>query len=426
MSRIQIVQGGQWGSEAKGLVAALLCQTDGINIAVRTGATNAGHTVYHKGREVKMQQLPVGWVVPGIELVLGAGALIDPFILSREIEEIRHLTGEDVRHRLYIDYRAGLHLPQHAERSKESNRHVLMGATGKGCSEALVDKIKLRGKGYKLFGQSEFAEGYQVIDTALRLNNMFDAGAKIQLEGTQGTLLDLNFGPYPYTTHKPTTPGQWMVEAGLSPSLPTDIVMVVRTFPIRVAGNSGPMPQEINWPMLAREINQKLAIAGFGPRVTETALQEFEQAVREAASMFTGPMPDGYSPLDQQMWPDRMEYRAALSDLYSNAFRSLPESTQAELRNLFEMTTVTKKMRRVSRLDKLETQVAARYCRPHRVFITFMNYTRPEFWGRIPNVLSREEADMIGLVEQWTKAPVTHLGYGPLGIIGKDTLHLRD
>ena len=134
---ITIVQGGQWGSEAKGAVTALVALEHRAPIVVRTGATNAGHTVIYKGRPVKMQQLPVGWVNPNATLILGAGTLIDPAILAREVQEVARLTGEDVTERLLIDRHAGLHLPVHAELSAASGRHVNMGATGKGCSEEI-------------------------------------------------------------------------------------------------------------------------------------------------------------------------------------------------------------------------------------------------------------------------------------------------
>ncbi len=149
---ILIVQGGQWGSEAKGAIASYLCNTRNVNLSVRTGATNAGHTCFYKGKPYKMQQLPTGWTNPNTTLVIGAGALIDPEILHREVKMVSDATGRDVRTRLLIDYRCGLHTSAHAHRSKESNRHHAIGATGKGCSEALMDRIRLRGSGGQLFG----------------------------------------------------------------------------------------------------------------------------------------------------------------------------------------------------------------------------------------------------------------------------------
>lgn len=427
---IQIIQGAQYGSEAKGAIAAFLAVHEKVDICVRTGATNAGHTVYYSAigtieapgslAPVKMQQLPVGWVNPDAALVLGAGSLIDPLILDQECEEVSRLTGHDVRRRLYIDPRAGLHLPAHAERSAASGRHVAMGATGKGCSEALIDRIRKRGSGGVLFGQSEFRHHYRITDTALMLNRAYDGGAKVQLEGTQGTLLDLLHGPYPYTTHKPTTPGQWMVECGLSPALATDIVFVVRTYPIRVAGNSGPMPNEISWPTMARGINGVRKHYGLPPIVDIEAVEVFEKCVKDVAAAGKYTLPLGSTGLDMHQWTagTRNDHREALSNIHRDALDAMPESLRAELSKLFEMTTVTRKLRRVARLSTRDLKTAAMMSRPHRVAVTFMNYEFPRFWCQAPepdldgDILQR----MSGYnaeIAQACGAPVTIMSFGP-------------
>lgn len=383
-NKIKIVQGGQYGSEAKGAVAAWLCQVDAVDYNVRTGATNAGHTVYYKGKPYAMQQLGTGWVNPNTELVLGAGALIDPVILARECDMVTFATGKDVRRRLLIDYRAGLHFPVHQERSKSSGRHHAIGATGKGCSEALIDRIRNRNMDNNLFGNTEYAQHYQVVDTEALLNNSHDHGATILLEGTQGQLLDLYLGPYPYTTHKQTGPAQWMLESGLSPSLPTEIYMVSRTFPIRVAGNSGPMPSEISWSILAGEINSKLRAKGHNPLIGEEALMVWENALEVAGREF--PMPSGRTPFDQHMWTshERLEFKETVSELNASAFRLVPPQLQQELRKLFELTTVTKKLRRIARWnDKMDAE-SRRQIRPHFTVLTFANYLFPQFWFRSP------------------------------------------
>jgi adenylosuccinate synthase len=409
---VQIVVGGGWGSEAKGAIAAYLALKDEVDIGVRTGATNAGHTAYYDGTPVVMQQLPVSFVNPNTSLVLGAGALIDVDILNREVELINRLTGRDVRERLTIDYRAYIHRTAHHDRATAANRHHLMGATGKGCSEALIDRVRLRGLDDWTVGHNpELFQGYQIADTEQLLNYAWDEGAKIQLEGTQGQLLDLYLGPYPYTTHKQTGPAQWMSEAGLSPALPTDVVMVIRTYPIRVAGNSGPMPLEISWPILAREINDKRTMAGLAPIVSEYAIAEFENAVRRASVSFD--IPTGSDGLDQHEWSDRMYHRAALSELNKAALLLLPDEVRAELLNLFEMTTVTKKLRRVARLGDESLLAAARQIRPHRVALTFMNYAFPERWFTSDPVTDETELTYIRFVSELCKSPVFAVSRGP-------------
>lgn len=416
---ILIVQGAQWGSEAKGAVAGWLCNYRRVDIAVRTGATNAGHTVVHSpdGRAsatLKMQQLPVGFVSPRTTLVIGAGALIDPAILDREVELINAHLGGDVRKRLKIDYRAALHVPAHAVRSKSSGRHHAIGATGKGCSEALIDRIKGRGDpSYKLFIDSPYADGYDVCDTEEYLNNAWDTGAQILLEGTQGQMLDLYLGPYPYTTHKQTGPAQWMLECGLSPALPTEIVMVARTFPIRVAGNSGPMPQEISWPTLAREVNEGRRYYQLAPIVQEDAINAFEDAVRHIAGTFHLPLDS--EGLDQHTWTseERIDFQVALSELHKMALESMTETDRTKVSHLFEMTTVTKKLRRIARLDRQQLEISARQMRPAWVALTFMNYMYPQNWFKVPEEPSSDERELFKWTEEVCGAPVRLATYGP-------------
>ena len=413
---VQIVIGGGWGSEAKGCIAAYLAVKEDIDIAVRTGATNAGHTAFYNGKPYVMQQLPVGWVNPSTRLVLGAGSLIDIDILNREGAMVNEATGgvDDVRRRLTIDYRAYIHSAAHHDRATSADRHHLMGATGKGCSEALIDRVRLRGLDNWTVGANQgLFDGYDIVDTEQWLNDAWDEGAKVQLEGTQGQLLDLYLGPYPYTTHKQTGPAQWMCEAGLSPALPVDIVMVLRTYPIRVAGNSGPMPREIDWPTLAREINRKRWTFGLPSIVAENAIDAFEGAVRTAARSF-GPMqiPVGSDGTDQHAWTDRMHYRTALSELNKAALALLDEDTRKELTNLFEMTTVTKKLRRVARLSEDMLIVAGRQVRPNRVAVTFLNYEYPERWFTTDPVTNSERA-YLSTIESACGSRVTLINRGP-------------
>lgn len=410
---IQIIQGGQYGSEAKGAVAGYLAIHDRMDAAVRTGATNAGHTVYHQGQKFVMQQLPVGWVNPNTFLVIGAGALIDPTILRREIADIAARTGEDIRGRLLVDPRAYVHWPANQEASAKSGRHELIGATGKGCSQALISRLQLRGVEDFSFGvhAKKLNLGVRVGDTELYLNRLWDQGGRIQIEGTQGQLLDLALGPYPYTTHKQCGPAQWLSECGLSPNLPLDIVMVVRTFPIRVAGNSGPLPNEISWPRMARLVNGRRADADLLPIVNLSAIIEFENAVMVAAEQFEIPLAS--TGLDQHWWEDRVKYRDALSNLNARALSLLEPDTVEELRKLFEMTTVTKKLRRIAQLDMATLEVSARQIRPSRVAVTFLNYQFPERWAT-NNPVTSEEMGYLDGIAATCQAPIELVNRGPL------------
>lgn len=423
---ISIVIGGQYGSEAKGAIAAYLCETEGVDCAVRTGAVNAGHTVYYQGQPFKMQQLPTGWTNPDTQLVIGAGALIHMPTLEREVAMVTAATGVDVRDRLYIDYRAGVHTDEHTARSAASGRHHDIGATGKGCSEALIDRIKGRNQNYQLFGQA-VGSHWPTADTAALLNGAFDDGRKILLEATQGSLLDLYFGPYPFTTHKPTSPAVWMAEAGLSPALPTDIVMVVRTLPIRVAGNSGPMPHETSWPKVARMINGRRETEGLAPIVSESAIHDFEVAVLKAAHLFD--LPPGSDGLDQHNWNDADcdRYKVALSELHKVALESLKLPTLTELGKLFEYTTVTRKLRRVSMLSMVELGKAMEIARPHRIAVTFMNYMFPEYWYQVPEITAADRK-LAAFRRTYSNMPPVHMtSWGPESrhIVRHSAIHQR-
>jgi adenylosuccinate synthase len=250
---ITVIQGAQYGSEAKGAVAAALVERDDYDAIIRTGTVNAGHTVINNGCPIAMQQIPVGWINRRTILVLGPGAYIHPEILAREIRLINQVLGGDCRNRMLIDNRCGLHLPGHTSKAKAADRHHKMGATGKGCSEAVMDKIRTRGEGDSmlfrewllnwgdpetLLGEDDanLLRGCQFHDTVRWVNDAFDAGQRIMIEGTQGTLLDLHTGPYPYTTHKQTAVGNWAAESGLS-------------IPYRMKWSWSPAPTRSGWPV---------------------------------------------------------------------------------------------------------------------------------------------------------------------------------
>jgi adenylosuccinate synthase len=397
-----------------------------VDWAIRTGTVNAGHTVYHKGVAYAMQQLPVSWVRPECMLVLGPGAYIHPDILMREIEWIMEAQGlrlDTVLDRVWIDYRCGIHLPSHTDRAHHADRHHSIGTTGKGCSEAVMDKIKGRDQDPLPTFQAWVADkpGFwqnvarRITDTTVLMNDAYDAGDQILLEGTQGTLLDLHLGDYPFTTHKQTQAASWLAEAGLSCTLQNDLWLVMRTYPIRVAGNSGPMPGEISWPRLANLINDRQGIE----RVGEWALSEWNAglALARANNYPEAPSPEPACWTQQQ----RQENREAASELHNEAFKLMSTKAQAELCKLFEFTTVTKKLRRIGEWDWNVAQKSLMLNRPHHIALTFANYKWPKLWGAdwkrawegysqwgewvdILNTFSRKEA---------ASGPVGMISFGP-------------
>lgn len=383
---IIIVNGGQWGSEAKGLITHKLTVAKRVDWAVRTGTVNAGHTVYYKGQAYAMQQIPVSWVRQECNLVLGPGAYIHPDILMRELEWICNATGETLDMllcRTFIDYRCGVHLPSHTQRSADSGRHHSIGTTGKGCSEAVMDKIQGRDRtpppnfSNWLDDKPGFWQkiNERMVDTTVLINDAYNSGHQVLVEGTQGTLLDLHLGDYPYTTHKQTQAANWLAEAGLSCTLETDLWLVMRTFPIKVAGNSGPMPGEISWAKIARQINELLGV----DRVREETIRRWEGALNVVRTEWWPEVPSSEPAYWSQ--PDREDHREAASEMHKRAFDFLNADDQRELRMLFEFTTVTKKLRRIAEWTWPVADKSLMLNRPHHIALTFANYKWPELWG---------------------------------------------
>ena len=256
--------GAQTGSEGKGAVAAAIAHKYGVHI--RTGGPNAGHTFYHEGKKWVARSIPCGWINPDAKIVIGPGAMVDAALLRQEAEEIE-AAGYRILDRLYVDESASLIDPirHHAfEGGVDGDAHQLIGSTGEGVGPARMARVARRtfpsdipwakldlvGDRRDLFSWLHTHSGW---DTANLVNGWLDQGQDVLLEGTQGSELSLTHGPWPYCTSTDTNAGQLAVDAGVSPSLVKKTFLVARTFPIRVAGNSGPMYKETTWEALGLE-----------------------------------------------------------------------------------------------------------------------------------------------------------------------------
>lgn len=300
--------GAQFGSEGKGLIAEKLANR--FDLHVRTGAPNAGHTYYvdamcnHRDvgewgehyandsgvpthhscprcgdlfpnigdddlwqtmeyrQKVVARSVPCGAANRNARLFIGPGGLIDLDLLIDEVIELDGL-GLDVSSRLMVDRKAMIIDPlrhHHFEGGVRGNAHAMIGSTGEGVGPARMAKIargtfNMSGSG-PAWGKIDqvaaaqerlLSHGIVVGDVARTLNTMYDRGASILLEGTQGSGLSLVHGPWPYVTSSDTNAAQLAVDAGLAPRLIENVILVARTYPIRVAGNSGPLPKETSW-----------------------------------------------------------------------------------------------------------------------------------------------------------------------------------
>jgi adenylosuccinate synthase len=244
-----IVVGGQYGSEGKGKVTALTAALHDEPWVVRCGGPNSGHTTNVKGREVVLRQIPAAAGHPNALLMLAAGCAVSEEVVLDEIERF-----ELPRARVVIDPRAVL--VAKADLDTEQAIAESIGSTASGTGAALVRRM-MREAGVRLAGDSELLyEHARIEPVAPLLHDHLDRGGDVIIEGTQGFGLSLLHGPhFPYVTSRDTTASAFAMEVGLSPRQIDEIIMVIRTFPIRVGGNSGPLPDEISWEEIQRTSN---------------------------------------------------------------------------------------------------------------------------------------------------------------------------
>lgn len=239
--RVIVVVGGQFGSEGKGAVAAHLARREPHPLmAMRIAGPNAGHTVIGTDdKEYKFRCIPVAAVVrPDAMLAIGAGSEIDHEVLAEEIG-----WGE-FGDRLFVDAEATVIQDEH----KERERSIKTGTTGKGIGAARADR---------LMRQAEVYGGE--VDTAQMAGQWLHSGGTLMIEGTQGFGLGLHSGYYPHTTSSDCRAIDFLAMAGISPwadyVAEVEVWVVLRTYPIRIAGESGPMTDETSWANLASESN---------------------------------------------------------------------------------------------------------------------------------------------------------------------------
>lgn len=251
---IDVVVGGQYGSESKGRVAAELVRQRAQQfpntrvLSVRVGGPNAGHVaIADNGKTYAMRQIPVGFVDPRAVLVIAAGSEVDPEVLMQEVELLER-DGFNIRPRLFVDPQATLLELVHKNREVFDELNARTGSTAKGIGAARADRIWRKAR--LVSDAPELLPGinqYQVLSPTMN--------APVVLEGTQGYGLGLHAGHYPQCTSVDTRAIDFMSQAGLNPwdAEKTRVHVVVRPHPIRVAGNSGPIENETTWEELGLE-----------------------------------------------------------------------------------------------------------------------------------------------------------------------------
>lgn len=240
---VDVIVGGQYGSEGKGQIAGFLARE--YDLLVRVGGPNAGHKVYAYPRPYTHHQLPSGTLKCDAHLLLGPGMVIN---VEKLLEEISDCKVEFDR--LSIDPQAMIISSEDIEAEKVLKTTIA--STGQGVGHATARKILRRvDQGLELARDVPELKPY--LRPAIEvLTQTFAKNGRILLEGTQGTGLSLHHGSYPFVTSRDTTVSGCLSEAGIPPSRVRRIVMVCRTYPIRVEGSSGPMSQEILWDEISR------------------------------------------------------------------------------------------------------------------------------------------------------------------------------
>jgi adenylosuccinate synthase len=248
---VDVIVGGGYGSEGKGNIAFYLAPE--YQVLMRVGGPNAGHKVPTTPTPYTHRLLPSGTQAnQTAKILIGPGATLDLEVLLREIADCDVDAG-----RLLIDPQAMI--IEEADKTAEQAAVASIGSTGKGGGAAAARRINGRNNTVqppvRLARDVPELAPYVGQPISEALESAYAAGERILLEGTQGTELSIFHGNYPYVTSRDTTTAGTLAEAGIGPHRVNRVIMVTRTYPIRVAnppdGTSGPMGQEIDWKDIA-------------------------------------------------------------------------------------------------------------------------------------------------------------------------------
>ncbi|MCE7739842.1 MAG: adenylosuccinate synthetase [Candidatus Heimdallarchaeota archaeon] len=231
-----VVCGGFWGDEGKGKLLSYLALKDDLESVVRAGVgTNAGHTIEFENREYKLRMVPSGFVNPKVRMLIGAGVLVDPKVLFKELKETKT---ED---RMGVDYQCGIIEQKHIE-IDSTNAHLKekIGSTGSGTGPANMDRAM---RSLKLARDIPELQPY-LTDVSVEINDSLDEGKNVMAEGSQAILLSLFHGSYPYVTSKDTSAAAICSDVGVGPTRVDEVIVVMKAFLTRVG--TGDLPGELS------------------------------------------------------------------------------------------------------------------------------------------------------------------------------------
>ncbi len=282
MNKVDVLLGLQWGDEGKGKIVDVLTPKYDI-IGRFQGGPNAGHTLEFDGIKHVLHTIPSGIFHDGVANVVGNGVVIDPVILKKEIDALVAMN-VDVNKKMFVSKKAHLILPTHRlldAASEKSKGKEKIGSTLKGIGPTYMDKtgrnglrvgdlflpdfqeryeklvakhkqiLKFHDFGYELEElEVEFAKGVEllksltVIDSEHYVNDAMNNGKTVLAEGAQGTLLDVDFGSYPFVTSSNTTAAGTCTGLGIAPNRVGEVFGIFKAYCTRVG--SGPFPTELH------------------------------------------------------------------------------------------------------------------------------------------------------------------------------------
>lgn len=278
---VDVILGLQWGDEGKGKVVDYFAKDYDI-VARFQGGPNAGHTLYKDGQKIVLHQIPSGIFHTGILNIIGNGVVLDPITLQKEAEKVTAF-GIDLTKNLFISERTNIIIPTHRALDKASEiakGKSKIGSTLKGIGPAYMDKTgrnalrvgdllrsdfkeaynKLREKHMLLldtyhfnediaedennfFKAIEFLKTLNIINSEYFINEKIKEGKKVLAEGAQGSMLDIDFGTFPFVTSSNTITAGVCSGLGIAPQLIKEVIGITKAYCTRVG--SGPFPTEL-------------------------------------------------------------------------------------------------------------------------------------------------------------------------------------
>jgi adenylosuccinate synthase len=229
-----VIAGGFWGDEGKGKIISYLALKDKLDFCVRTGSVNAAHTIWHQGRRYALHMVPGGFVYDKCRLLVAAGTNVD---VNQFLEEVE---ATNVKARVGMDSQASIIEEKHSAQDKASAHLKGLGTTGRGVGPAIEERVR---RTAKLAKDIPELKPY-LTDVSAEVNKALDKDKEVLLEGTQGLLLSLFHGTYPYVTGRDTSASAICSEAGVGPTRVDNVFVVLKAFITRVG--TGPLPGELS------------------------------------------------------------------------------------------------------------------------------------------------------------------------------------